>query len=57
MIPYAFLAVALWPLVCCGDECPMGLVCTMISAMLAVISFIVAQLVRELWLLRALRGY
>ena len=57
MIPYAFLALALWPLACCGDECPMGLVCTIISAMLAVGSFIVAQLVRELWLLRALRGY
>ena len=57
MVPYAFLSLALWPLVCCGDECRVGLVCTSVSILLAVIVFVIAQLVRELWLLRSLRGY
>ena len=57
MVPYAFLTLALWPLVCCGDECRFGLMCTSVSILLAVIVFVIAQLVRELWLLRTLRGY
>lgn len=57
MAPYAFLSLALWPLVCCGDECRVGLVCTSVSILLAVIVFVIAQLVRELWMLRTLRGY
>lgn len=57
MIPYAFLALALWPLVCCGDECCLGLLCTSVSFLSAVVAFIFAQLIREVWLLRILRGY
>ena len=57
MIPYAFLALALWPLVCCGDECRLGLLCTSVSFLSAVVAFIFAQLIREVWLLRILRGY
>ena len=57
MAPYAFLSITLWPLICCGDECQFGIACTGASVLLAVISFVVAQLVRELWLLRILRGY
>ena len=57
MVPYAFLSITLWPLVCCGNECQFGIICTGTSVLLAVILFVIAQLVRELWLLRTLRGY
>lgn len=54
---YVFLSLALWPLICCGDECQYGVACTAVALLAAVLSFVTAELVRELWLLRFLRGY
>jgi hypothetical protein len=55
VVPYLFLALALWPLVCCGDTCPRTPACIVCSIAAALLAFLVAQLVRELWLLRILR--
>ena len=57
MIPYLFLSLALWPLVCCGDACPRTPVCVACSVAVALVAFVCAQMVRELWLLRAFRDY
>lgn len=57
MSPYAFLALSLWPIVCCGDDCTRAPLCVVFSAMVALLAFGLAQLVRELWLLRILRGH
>ena len=57
MSPYLFLSLALWPLVCCGDTCPRTPLCVICSVAVAVLAFLLAQMVRELWLLRAFRDY
>jgi len=57
MSPYLFLSLALWPLVCCGDNCPHTPVCIVISVAVAIVAFLIAQMVRELWFLRVFRDY
>ena len=57
MSPNAFLLLALWPLVCCGNECQSAAACIGISVLLALAAFLASQLIRELWLLRVLRDY
>ncbi|MEO8133934.1 MAG: hypothetical protein ABI831_08165 [Betaproteobacteria bacterium] len=56
MSPYLFLLLALWPLVCCGDSCPRTPVCIACSIVVALAAFAIAQVVRELWLLRIFRN-
>ena len=57
MTPYYFSALALWPLVCCGENCPRTPICIVCSAAVAAGAVLLALLVRELWLLKTFRGY
>lgn len=49
-MPYLFLLIVFWPLVCC-DKCDYTPVCVTISITVALVSYIVASLVHELRLL------
>ncbi len=49
-MPYLFLLIALWPLVCC-EECDVTAVCVMASIGVAVALYAIASIVHELRLL------
>ena len=49
-MPYLFLMIALWPLVCC-EKCDYTAVCVTISIAVALVLYIVASIVHELRLL------
>lgn len=46
-MPYFFLLIALWPLVCC-EKCDYTAVCVTISIAVALVLYIVASIVHEL---------
>ena len=49
-MPYLFLLIVFWPLVCC-EKCDYTAVCMTISIAVALVSYIVAAIVHELRLL------
>jgi hypothetical protein len=49
-MPYLFLLIALWPLVCC-EQCDYTGICVTLSVAVAVALYVVASIVRELRLL------
>ena len=53
-MPYLFLLIALWPLVCC-EKCDYTAVCVTISFAVALVLYIVASIVHELRLLEVHR--
>ena len=55
-MPYLFLLIALWPLVCC-EKCDYTAVCVMLSIATAVVLYVVASIVHELRLLTRYRPH
>lgn len=55
-MPYLFLLIALWPLVCC-EKCDYTPVCVTLSIATAIVLYIVASIVHELRLLEIHRPY
>lgn len=55
-MPYLFLLIAFWPLVCC-EQCDYTTVCMTISIVVAVLLYAIASIVRELRLLEIHRPY
>ena len=53
-MPYLFLLIAFWPLVCC-EKCDYTAVCVTISIVVALVLYIVASIVHELRLLAVRR--
>ena len=49
-MPYLFLLIVFWPLVCC-EKCDYTAVCVTISIAVALVLYIVASIVHELRLL------
>ena len=49
-MPYLFLLIALWPLVCC-ENCDVTPVCVTLSITVALLLYVVASIVHELRLL------
>ena len=55
-MPYLFLLIALWPLVCC-EKCDYTGVCVTLSVLVAVVLYVGASIVQELRLLAIHRPY
>ncbi|MBL0124400.1 MAG: hypothetical protein IPP88_17290 [Betaproteobacteria bacterium] len=55
-MPYLFLLIAFWPLVCC-EECDFTVVCVTASIGAAIALYAIASIVRELRLLEKHRPY
>ena len=53
-MPYLFLLIVLWPLVCC-EKCDYTAVCVMASIIAALVLYVVASIVHELRLLEIYR--
>lgn len=49
-MPYLFLLLALWPLVCC-EKCDYTPVCVSLSITLALVLYVLASIIHELRLL------
>ena len=46
-MPYFFLLISFWPLVCC-EKCDVSYACVVISIAAAVVLYVVASIVHEL---------
>ena len=46
-MPYLFLLIALWPLLCC-EKCDVTVVCVTVSIAVAVVLYAFASIIREL---------
>lgn len=55
-MPYLFLLIAFWPLVCC-EKCDYTAVCVTVSIAVAVVLYVVASIIHELRLLSIHRPY
>jgi len=55
-MPYLFLLIVFWPLVCC-DKCDYTAVCVTLSIVVAVLLYAAASIVHELRLLERHRPY
>lgn len=55
-MPYLFLLIAFWPLVCC-EKCDYTPMCMTISIVVAVLLYAVASIVHELRLLEIHRPF